>query len=358
MKVVLGMSGGVDSSVAAQLLLEAGYEVTGVTFRFWTECEARTAAARRTCCSLADLRDAERLAGRLGVEHMVVDLRKEFHDLIVEPFIDAYMAGSTPNPCVECNRLLKFPGLIKMADRLGADHVATGHYARVAEESGRYRLLRGIDPAKDQSYVLYRLDQPILARVLFPVGAMRKSKVVETARRLEMEPAEKEESQDICFLPDGDYRGFLRERRPDAFLPGFILDRQGNILGQHQGIADYTIGQRRGLGIAASHPYYVVELDPLRNAVVVGTREEAEMAVVRANRASWTAGTPPSDKFEATVKVRYQMEAVPGRVIVSEEDSFQVELGEPVPAAAPGQSAVLYLGEEVVGGGIILPGGW
>jgi tRNA-specific 2-thiouridylase len=350
------MSGGVDSSVAAHLLLQAGYEVTGVTCRFWTECESRTAVARRTCCSLSDLRDAARVAGSLGIEHLVVDARSEFLQRVVEPFIDAYLTGSTPNPCIVCNRLLKFPELVSVADRLGAEHIATGHYARVARmDDGRYGLRRGADPSKDQSYVLYRTCQPVLARLLFPVGERSKAEVVATARRLGMEVADKQESMDICFLPDGDYRDFLRARRPEAFLPGFILDRQGNILGRHQGIADYTLGQRRGLGVAAHHPLYVIELDPARNAVVVGPREETEMRVVQAVDAAWIAGVPPSAGFAAEVKVRYQMEAVPSRVCITGDDSFEVELGQPVPLAAPGQSVVLYRGDEVLGGGIIAP---
>lgn len=352
-KVVLGMSGGVDSTVAAHLLLVAGYEVTGVTFRFWSECEARTAAARRTCCSLADMRDAARAAGQLGIEHRVVDLREEFKELVVDPFVGSYVAGSTPNPCVDCNRLLKFPELLSAADRLGADRISTGHYARISETDGLFRLLRGSDPAKDQAYVLYRLDQPTLARLLFPVGGMLKDDVVGTARGLGMDAAGKEESQDICFLPGGDYRGFLREHKPEAFLPGFILDREGRILGRHEGIADYTIGQRRGLGVPAPHPLYVIELDPARNAVVVGPREEAEMRGVRAEAAGWIAGLPPAEEFEAQVKVRYQMGAVSCRVRLAGDDAFEVELNEPVPAAAPGQSAVLYAGDEVLGGGII-----
>lgn len=352
-KVILGMSGGVDSSVAAHLLLQAGYEVTGVTCRFWTECESLTAVARRTCCSLSDIRDAARVADGLGIDHLVVDARAEFLERVVEPFIDAYLTGSTPNPCIVCNRLLKFPELVSIADRLGAAHIATGHYARVVEKDGHYGLMRGADPSKDQSYVLYRIEQPVLARLLFPVGERSKPEVVATARRLGMEVADKEESQDICFLPDGDYRDFLRARRPEAFLPGFILDREGHILGRHRGIADYTLGQRRGLGIAAHHPLYVIELDPARNAVVVGPREETEMRVVRAVDATWVAGEPPAAEFAARVKVRYQMEAVPGRVRITGEGSFEIELDQPVPLAAPGQSAVVYQGDEVLGGGII-----
>lgn len=351
--VVLGMSGGVDSSVAACLLQEQGFEVVGVTFRFWAECEARAAAARRTCCSLSDLRDASLVARGLGIEHQVVDLRREFKEMVVDPFVDSYTAGLTPNPCVECNRLLKFPGLLRAADQSGAGRIATGHYARIAEEGGLHRLLRGADPAKDQSYVLYRLDQPTLARLLFPVGGLSKQEVVKKARGLGLEAAGREESQDICFLPDGDYRDFLRERRPEAFLPGFILDREGRILGKHSGIADFTIGQRRGLGVPAPHPLYVIDLDPVRNAVVVGTWEEAEMLEVRAEEVSWISGAPPAEEFAAEAKVRYQMEPVAARVRTAGEGSFRAGLMDPVPAAAPGQSAVLYRSDEVLGGGII-----
>ncbi len=338
------MSGGVDSSVAASLLRERGFEVVGVTFRFREEGGARAAAGRR---------DAERAARGLGIEHLVVDLRREFEEAVVGPFVDSYAAASTPNPCVDCNRLLKFPGLAGAAERLGAGRIATGHYARVVERDGAYRLLRGADPAKDQSYVLYRLDQAALSRLLLPVGELRKHEVVERARKLGLKAAGGEESQDICFLPDGDYRRLLRERRPEAFLPGFILDREGRILGRHPGIACFTVGQRRGLGVPSPRPLYVVELDPLRNVVVAGTREEAEALEVRAEKASWISGSPPAAEFAAEMKVRYRMDAVPVRVRLSGADSFRAELERPVPAAAPGQSAVLYDGDEVLGGGII-----
>jgi tRNA-specific 2-thiouridylase len=358
-RVVVGMSGGVDSTVAAYLLRESGWEVIGVTLRLWSGCEARAEAHRRPCCSLSDLREAGLWARRLGLEHLAVDVRREFVQCVVNPFVREYVRGRTPNPCVECNRRLKFPQLLRAAERLGATRVATGHYARVEERAGAYRLMRGKDRAKDQSYVLWRLGQEWLSRLLLPLGGLLKSEVCRMAGEMGLETAERQESQDICFLPGRDYREFIEETEPGAFRPGLIVDTEGRVLGRHRGIAGFTVGQRRGLGIAAHRPLYVIDLDPDRDLVVVGGREEAEMRRVEAEEAGWVAGTPPvpcGGSFPATVKVRYQMEAVPGTVTLSGRDSFAVELEEPVPAAAPGQSAVLYRGEELLGGGIIVRG--
>ncbi len=352
---MMAMSGGVDSSVGALLLKEAGYEVVGATMRLWVECEADSMAAPRSCCSLADLEDAAGAASHLGLEHMVLDMRREFRGLVVDRFVDEYRRGLTPNPCILCNRHLKFELLLNAAKRMGMDFLATGHYARVLlDEQGRYRLFASEGAGKDQSYVLYMLNQETLPAVLFPNGDYPKGGLRRRAAESGLEVAEKPDSQEICFLPAGDYREFLRERIPEAFEPGPILDVRGRRLGEHQGIASYTVGQRRGLGIAHPHPLFVVSVDAKSNTVVAGTREEASRQRLTAGEATWVAGKPPAAEFDAGVKTRYRAAAAPARVRVISEETFKVEFPEPAWAIAPGQAAVVYRGTEVLGGGTIL----
>jgi len=353
-RAMMAMSGGVDSSVGAWLLREAGYEVVGATMRLWVECEAESTAARRSCCSLADLQEAADAASHLGLEHVVLDMRRDFRELVVDRFVDDYRRGLTPNPCILCNRHLKFQLLLSAAKRMGMDFLATGHYAGVAKEGDRYRLFASEDAGKDQSYVLYMLNQETLPTVLFPNGDHSKLALRRRAAELGLSVAEKPDSQEICFLPSGDYREFLRERIPEAFEPGPILDVRGRRLGEHQGIAAYTVGQRRGLGIAHSHPLFVVSVDAASNTVVAGTREEASRSRLAAGEAIWVAGEPPAAEFEAEVKTRYRASAAPARVRVASEDTFAVEFADPVWAIAPGQAAVVYRGAEVLGGGTIL----
>ena len=341
--VVLGMSGGVDSTAAALLLQERGLRVIGVTLRLLEGEEGRRSEEA-----------AARAARELGIRHRVVDLGERFRRQVLLPFAEAYLDGRTPNPCVDCNALCKLPALFSAAEEEGADLVATGHYARVEREGNASRLLRGKDRSKDQSYVLWRLEGWMLSRLLMPNGPLLKEEVRRLVRRLGPDLRLLPESRDACFLSGGDYRELLERMRPGAMRPGLIVDAAGRILGRHRGTAAYTVGQRRGLGVASSRPLYVTAVDPERNLVVVGGREEAMTRRVRTAGARWLKGEPPARRFRAQVKVRYQMEPVPAEVAVEGEDTFSAELDEPVPAAAPGQSAVVYLGDELLGGGVIL----
>ncbi len=355
-RVMVAMSGGVDSTIAAALLLEAGYEVVGATLRLWTECEADSMAAPRSCCSLADLQDASEAASHLGIEHTVLDMRAEFRERVVEAFVDSYRNGLTPNPCIACNRHMKFELLLHAARRLGMDFLATGHYARVSEETGRFRLRSARDMDKDQSYVLYMLGPETLPALLLPNGDWTKVELRRRAEDLGLHVADKPDSQEVCFLAARDYRDFLRERIPEAFRPGPILDMHGRRLGEHSGIAAYTVGQRRGLGVSAPHPLFVAAVDATSNTVVVGRRDEASTRHLIAGEASWVAGEPPAAEFRAEVKSRYRMRALPATVRVTGAAGFQVDFDRPAWAVAPGQAAVVYNGEEVLGGGTILRG--
>jgi tRNA-specific 2-thiouridylase len=349
--VILAMSGGVDSSVAAAALVEDGYRVTGVTFRMWEEGWSSKAPAAR--CSTAAVDEAARAARVLDIEHVVIDLRERFHAQIVEPFAREYLRGRTPNPCVECNRLVKFPTLIEVAEELGADGVATGHYARTClDAAGYYTLLRASHPRKDQSYVLYGLGREQLSRCLFPNGERSKDEVRETALARGFSSAEGGESQEICFLCGGSYREFISRRYPEALAPGPVLDTAGVKLGEHRGIAFHTVGQRRGLGISAPYPLYVVALDPSRQAVILGKKEEVPGKWLRAGSPHWIKGEPPAASFDAEAMARYNTTPAPCRVELS-RDGFELSFESRVWALTPGQHAVLYHGDEVLGGGVI-----
>ncbi len=352
-KVLLAMSGGVDSSVAAFLLKQKGFEVIGVTMRLWEGCLDSQATAVKGSRSRQDLSDAAQVARMLGIEHLVVDFRERFFRRVVEPFVEDYRNGRTPNPCVLCNRHIKVELLSEVAIEAGCKYLATGHYARVVEDGGLFRLLKGVDSKKDQSYFLYRLDQKALSKLLLPNGAYSKEEIVRIARDLRLGVSEKEESQEICFIPHGDYRAFLREFFPQIFKPGLILSTTGEILGKHEGIVGYTVGQRRGLGISHLYPLYVVAIDPERNAVIVGRREEAEGRSFLAEQVCWVRGEPRCAEFDALVRIRYNMKEMPCRVKVVDEDHFYVSLERSLWAITPGQSAVIYQGEDVLGGGII-----
>ncbi|MGE5149789.1 MAG: tRNA 2-thiouridine(34) synthase MnmA, partial [Rhodospirillaceae bacterium] len=267
-RVVVGMSGGVDSSVAAALLVERGYEVIGVTMRLWTESRPDELKGHQQCCSVEDIDDARRVAGQLGIRHYVMNFEDEFREKVVDNFVAEYSAGRTPNPCVRCNEHIKYRALIDRLPALQANYVATGHYARVAHHGGRYRLYRGVDPAKDQSYVLYMLQQEQLARLLLPIGDYTKGEVRDHARRLGLDVSEKPDSVEICFVPGNDYRAFVEAR---TSLPGGqMLDEHGVAIGEHRGVASYTLGQRKGLGIAAGEPRFVTGIDAMRNIVTIG----------------------------------------------------------------------------------------
>jgi tRNA-uridine 2-sulfurtransferase len=342
-KVVVAMSGGVDSSVAAALLVEQGYEVQGVSLRMW-----EGNAGPRVC---SDHRGAKEIAAELGIPHTLIDLRAEFADRIVKPFAENYLHGRTPNPCVACNRDFKFGMLLKWAKERRADYLATGHYARLARhgDSDRTSLLRGADRSKDQSYFLFALSQKYLARTLFPLGEMHKSEVRELARRFGLAAAERPESQDICF---GDYKALVTTYVEENELRGGdVVDRSGKVLGRHGGIHGVTIGQRRGLGISAAEPLYVVDIDEGSRRVVVGKKHELSCAGLTARSVNWHED-PGAAEVEAEVQIRYRAPAVPC-VIRARTDSCEVRFRAAFPAVTPGQAAVFYRGEAVLGGGWI-----
>jgi tRNA-specific 2-thiouridylase len=357
-RVVVAMSGGVDSSVAAALMVQAGYEVIGIMMRLWAE-DGEGAHGYNRCCTPDQMTDAARVARKLGIPFYVLDTQAVFRRQIVQFFVEQYGRGVTPNPCLECNRHIRFEWLLNHALSLDADYLATGHYARIRQApDGAYQLLKGLDERKDQSYVLSVLGQAQLARVLFPIGELHKARVREIAAALGLDVASKGESQDLCFLADGDYRRFLREHSP-AMLgaqisrEGEIRTRDGRVLGKHTGLPNYTIGQRKGLGIASAEPLYVIALDVANNALIVGSQAELGCAQLTAARVNWISGAPPATPIRAEVKVRYKAQPMPALVTPLPNGRAQVILDAPVRGITPGQGAVFYQGELCLGGGII-----
>ncbi len=351
-RVAVALSGGVDSAVACALLVEQGYEVVGLMMRLWAEAATDRSALNR-CCSLEAVEDARAISRHLDIPFYVLNYEAPFLEQVVGPFVVEYARGRTPNPCLACNRHLKFGLLLARALALDARYLATGHYARVEEAGGTIRLLRGRDHSKDQSYALYMLGQDELRHTLLPVGGLRKQEVRHIASRMGLPVAAKPESQEICFIPDEDYRRFLKQRIPQAFRPGPIVDRAGCVLGEHTGLPCYTIGQRKGLGIAAPGPLYVLEIDVARNALVVGTAEELGRRELDAEAVSWVAGAPPARPVEATVRVRLHGREVPAQVAPLPGGRARVSFQRPQRDVTPGQAAVFYDGEVVLGGGII-----
>jgi tRNA-specific 2-thiouridylase len=366
-RVVVAMSGGVDSSVAAALLARAGAEVVGVTMKNFCYSRLPEESAAASCCSLEAIEDARRVAARIGFPHYVLDFEEVFGRAVIDDFVAEYAAGRTPNPCVRCNRLVRFPHLHARAQALGADLVATGHYARMVRGAGgRPRLLRGADPDKDQAYYLWGITRKLLDRTLFPVGHLTKRAVRAVAAELGLEVASKPESMEVCFIPDGDVRGFLereaaaREMSPAALArlrPGPVVSTSGEVLGEHPGSAFFTIGQRRGLGVAAGAPRYVVALRDA-NTVVLGERDELLADRFELEQVSWIAGSAPDggQAGDVLVQIRHRQRPVRARVIprgTAGAAGATVELAEPLRAVAPGQSAVVYRGDEVLGGGVI-----
>jgi len=352
-RVVVGMSGGVDSSTAAALLMRQGCEVVGVTLRF-PLLRPGGGSARR-CCSAASIEDARRVAARLGIRFAVLDYEEVFTRAVIEYFFESYLRSRTPNPCVECNRVVKFGRLLDFARTLGADRLATGHYARASREpaSGRQLLRKGADRERDQSYFLYALSQEQLAAARFPLGGMTKEQTRALARSFGLPVSEKPGSQDVCFLGGGDYRSLLAERYPESLREGRIVDARGRVLGAHRGIARFTVGQRKSLGIATGAPMYVLALHPATRTVVVGTKEELLRDRLTVGGINWIAFETPPDSLEAEVKIRYRQPEQPATVRVLSPGRAEVRFHSPQPAAAPGQSAVFYRGDVVLGGGII-----
>lgn len=354
-RIVVGMSGGVDSSVAAALLVEAGHEVIGITLRTapWTEPEDETARFG-ACCSPATAMGARAVARQLGIPYYLLNHEREFADLVIADFTREYRAGRTPSPCVVCNREVKFGTLLRRALAWEADAVATGHYARVARDaaSGRVRLYRGRDPAKDQSYFLWPLTQAQLERARFPIGELTKAEVRARARALGLATAATPESQELCFV-SGDYRVFLRARAPEAFRPGPILDEAGREVGVHAGLGAYTVGQRRGLGLAMGEPRYVIRLDPARNAVVVGDRAALEVRRLIATDVNLIALERLDEPLDVEARIRHNAPCAPARVVPRASGEVDVCFAEAQRAVTPGQSVVFYRGDVVVGGGVI-----
>jgi tRNA-specific 2-thiouridylase len=352
-RVVVAMSGGVDSSVAAALLVEQGYEVIGMMMRLWSEESVGPATPANRCCTPDQMADARRVADKLGIPFYVADVRQHFRQAIVQFFLDEHEAGRTPNPCVECNRQIRFTYLLDRALAMDADYLATGHYARIDNTPEGYILMQGQDLHKDQSYVLHTLRQEQLAHVLFPISSYTKDEVREIARRFGLPVASKQESQDLCFLSDGDYRRFIRDNSIQIHQPGPILDQDGRELGQHQGLPFYTIGQRKGLGIAAAEPLFVLGKDAARNALVVGPRESLGVRELVADGVNWISGMPPASPITAQVKIRYKATPIPATVTPSDDSRVHVQFDEPAFGVTPGQAAVFYDGPVCLGGGLI-----
>lgn len=349
-RVVVAMSGGVDSAVAAALLKQAGYQVVGLTMRLWTVEQPHLPRLHRTCCSVEAVDDARRVCEILEIPYYVLNFEREFRRHVVDYFIEEYGAGRTPNPCLACNRHVKFDHLLRQALALGADRVATGHYARVVYGGGRYRLYRAADPSKDQSYVLYDLGQRELARLLFPVGQYTKAEIRCLAAAWRLPVAQKPDSQEICFIPEANYRRFLEERRD--FQPGDIEDSSGRVLGRHRGIAFYTVGQRKGLGVPSPVALYVIRVDAQRNVLVVGPEEELLCQGLSARRVHFVSGKLPAAPLAIQVQIRYRSPQTPA-LLYPQGEGVLVHFAQPQRAVTPGQAVVFYQGEEVVGGGII-----
>jgi tRNA-specific 2-thiouridylase len=354
-RVVVGMSGGVDSAVAAAILKEEGYEVDAVTLTFWEDkdrAEEEKSWKDRSCCKVGLARFVAR---RLAISHEVVDLNEAFRREVIDDFCDVYLSGATPNPCIRCNERIKFGLLLELARERGAVALATGHYARVLTDSGsgRVRLFQANDPSKDQSYFLYRLKQSQLSQVRFPLGGLRKEEVYQKAAELGLPYEEVLESQEICFVNQRDYRDVLAEMRPEARRPGPILDGEGNILGSHEGFPFYTVGQRRGLGISARQRLYVTEVRPAQNVVVVGDEGSLYERELTVGSLNWIRWEVPPFPFRVTAKIRHRTPPAPAWVEQIDAKSARVIFDDPHRGITPGQSAVFYENGEVLGGGIV-----
>lgn len=355
-KVLVAMSGGIDSTVVALMLHKQGYEVIGITMKTWDYASSGSSSKETGCCNVDSFNDARQAAVQHGFPHFILDIRDEFGDFVIENFVEEYIAGRTPNPCVMCNTHIKWRALLKRANALGCDYIATGHYANIHQgEDGRYYLSKGLDATKDQSYVLWGLEQDLLSRTLLPLGGYHKSEIRQLAADYGYpELAKKSESYEICFVPDNDYRGFLKRRvegLEERVQGGWFVDKTGKKLGQHNGYPFYTIGQRKGL-IAMGHPVYVTHIDPDTNTVVLGDIEDLDKSELKVGQLNWQKYDTIQDGMEVLVKIRYKDKGTMGH-LYQEEGQLRVELLAPASGIAPGQSAVFYEGDTVIGGGII-----
>lgn len=352
-KILIAMSGGVDSSVCAYLMKKEGHECMGGTMKLY-DPESKEISQSHTCCSNEDVEDARQVAQSLDMPYEVFNFMEGFQEKIIDRFIASYERGITPNPCIDCNRYMKFDGLHDKAKELGYDYVATGHYARIGKKDGEFVLKKGLDPKKDQSYVLYSVDQELLAHTLFPLGEMDKQEVRMIAEKAGFINAQKPDSQDICFVPDGDYAKVIQRRTGKDYPQGDFVDSKGNILGKHQGLIHYTIGQRRGLGIAGPKPYYVKEILAEENKVVLAFDEELYDQVCYVKNFHWISNKKPSKSFSCKAKIRYRHKEEACRVELIDDTFVKLSFDKPQRAITPGQSAVLYDGDIVLGGGVIV----
>lgn len=355
-KVVVGMSGGVDSSVAAWLLKEQGYEVTGVTMQIWQDEDTQIQEENGGCCGLSAVEDARRVAWDLGIPYYVMNFKEEFKKNVIDYFVDEYQKGRTPNPCIACNRYVKWESLLKRSMDIGAEFIATGHYAQIEKlENGRYTLKKSVTQAKDQTYALYNLTQYQLAHTLMPVGAYSKEKIRQMAEEIQLRVARKPDSQEICFIPDNDYAGFIEANTKARSPEGDFVDLDGRVIGRHKGITHYTVGQRKGLGLSMGEPVFVVEIRPQTNEVVIGKGNDVYSKVLRADKLNFMALEGLSGReLELTAKIRYSHKGALCRIREIEEGVVECRFEEPQRAVTPGQAVVFYQGDYVALGGTIL----
>jgi tRNA-specific 2-thiouridylase len=349
-KIAVAMSGGVDSSVAAALLVEQGFEVIGMMLRLWSEPGTKSI---NRCCSPEAMAQAKRVCAQLGIPFYAIDAQDVFYNQVVEYFIDGYTQGTTPNPCLQCNRHIRWEFLLNHALAFGAQFMATGHYARLRKDSNRVQLLKAVDQDKDQSYVLHVLNQDQLSKAVFPLGNYSKSEVRELARQYALPVADRPESQDLCFLGDGDYREFLSRNLNQEVNGGTIFSSDGETLGTHTGLVNYTIGQRRGLGISSPVPLYVLKKDLEGNALIVGSKDDLDQRTLWANKVNWVSIEPPLSPVQAQVKIRYKSIEEPAIINPIQEESVEVKFDRKIRSITPGQAAVFYRDEICIGGGII-----
>jgi len=350
-KVVVAMSGGVDSSVAAALLKEQGYDVLGMMLRLWSEPGKEDS---NRCCTPDSMAQARRVAAKLDIPFYVIDAKDVFHNTVVQYFLDGYARGETPNPCLICNRQIRWTFLLDHALALGADFMATGHYVRIRKAENDYQLLRAVDKSKDQSYVLHVLNPEKLARALFPIGDYPKTEIRAIAEKFGLPTASRKDSQDLCFLAGDDYRNFLQRNAAEMLQPGEILTRDGRSIGEHNGLANYTIGQRKGLGVASLVPLYVLGKNSTTNTLFVGTQEELGSRELTARDVNWLSGEMPSEPFRAEVKIRYTAKEAEALVTPINGNQAQVQFDAPQRDITAGQAAVFFQGDLMIGGGIIL----